>query len=135
VVVYKIGNHSIEADFVQKHYKEENVSVNGRFQDYRNNAYMLILESRWSGQWRTAVHYIRSSAGTCTLLNTACTTTGLEGHQIDVGVAYYMDPSVYVFVLASKLTNGAAARYNSSSQTPNPGEDITQGGIGLAYTF
>ncbi len=134
-LVYKIGNHSIEADFVQKHYKEENVSVNGHFQDYKNNAYMLILESRWSGQWRTAVHYMKSSAGTCTLLNTACTTDGLDGHQIDVGVAYYMDPSVYVFVLASKLTNGAAARYNSSSQTPNPGEDITQGGIGLAYTF
>ncbi len=134
-VVYKIGNHSIEADFVQKHYKEDNVSVTGRFQDYKNNAYMLILESRWSPAWRTSVHYIKSSAGSCTLLNTACTTDGLEGHQIDVGVAYYMDPSVYIFVLASKLTNGPAARYNSSSQTPNPGEDITQGAVGLAYTF
>jgi len=36
------------------------------------------------------------SAGSCSLLNTACTTTGLEGHQIDVGVAYYLDPSVYI---------------------------------------
>jgi len=93
------------------------------------------MESRWSPAWRTSVHYIKSSAGSCTLLNTACTTDGLEGHQIDVGVAYYMDPSVYIFVLASKLTNGPAARYNSSSQTPNPGEDITQGGVGIAYTF
>ena len=133
--VYKIGNHSIEADYVIKHYKEDNVIVNGRFQDYKNKAYMLLLESRWSGTWRTAVHYIRSSAGSCTLLNTACTTDGLEGHQIDVGVAYYLDPSVYIFGLYSKLTNGAAARYNSSSQSPNPGEDITQGGIGIAYTF
>ncbi len=134
-VVYKIGVHSVEADFVQKRYKEENVGVNGRFQEYKNNAYMLILESRWSGAWRTAVHYIKSSAGSCTLLNAVCTTSGLEGRQIDVAAAYYMDPNVYVFVLASKLTNGAAARYNNSSQTPSPGEDITQGAVGLAYTF
>jgi len=133
--VYKIGVHSIEADYVVKHYKEDNVIVNGRFQDYKNKAYMLLLESRWSGTWRTAVHYIKSSAGSCSLLNTACTTTGLEGHQIDVGVAYYLDPSVYIFGLFSKLTNGDAARYNSSSQSPAPGEDITQGGVGIAYTF
>jgi len=133
--VYKIGDHSIEADYVVKHYKEDNVVVNGRFQDYKNKAYMLLLESRWSGTWRTAVHYIRSSAGSCTLLNTACTTDGLEGHQIDVGVAYYLDPAMYIFGLYSKLTNGAAARYNSSSQSPAPGEDITQGGVGIAYTF
>ncbi len=134
-VVYKIGVHSIEADYVQKHYKEDNVTVNGRFQDYKNNAYMLILESRWSGAWRTAVHYIKASAGSCTLLNTACTTTGLDGHQIDVGVAYYVDPNVYLFGLYSKLTNSASAVYNSSSQKPKPGEDITQGAVGLAYTF
>jgi len=133
--VYKIGNHSIEADYVVKHYKEKNVTVNGRFQDYKNKAYMLLLESRWSGTWRTAVHYIKSSPGSCALLNTACTTDGLEGHQIDVGVAYYLDPSVYIFGLYSKLTNGASAVYNSSSQKPRPGEDITQGGVGLAYTF
>jgi predicted porin len=134
-VVYKIGVHSIEADFVQKRYKEKNVTVNGRFQEYKNNAYMLILESRWSGTWRTAVHYIKASAGSCTLLNTACTTDGLDGNQIDVGVAYYLDPTVYIFGLFSKLTNGDAARYNSSSQSPAPGEDITQGGVGIAYTF
>ncbi len=96
---------------------------------------MLILESRWSGAWRTAVHYIKASAGSCTLLNTACTTTGLDGHQIDVGVAYYVDPNVYLFGLYSKLTNSASAVYNSSSQKPKPGEDITQGAVGLAYTF
>src|SRR6266705_222883 len=133
--VYKIGNHSIEADYVAKHYKEDNVTVNGRFQDYKNKAYMLLWEARWTAAWRTAVHYIKSSAGSCTLLNTACTTDGLEGHQIDVGVAYYLDPNVYIFGLASKLTNGPAARYNSSSQKPRPGEDITQGGVGIAYTF
>ncbi len=134
-VVYKIGVHSIEADFVRKQYKEEGVSVNGRFEEYKNNAYMLILESRWSGALRTAVHYIKASAGSCALGNTACTTDGLEGHQIDVGVAYYLDPSVYIFGLYSKLTNGASAVYNSSSQKPSPGEDITQGGVGIAYTF
>ena len=138
--VYKIGNHSIEADFVTKKYKETNVTptVTGKFQEYKNNAYMLIWEARWSGAWRTAVHYIKATAGNCQLASTAnaaCTTDGLEGHQIDVGVAYYLDPSVYIFGLYSKLTNSAAAVYNSSSQKPRPGEDITQGGVGIAYTF
>src|SRR5882762_230477 len=134
-VVYKFDIHSIEADFVQKRYKEQNVSVNGRFQDYKNKAYMLLIESRWSGTWRTAVHYIKSGAGSCALLNAACTTTGLEGSQLDLGVAYFLDPSVYIFVMASKLINGNSAVYNSSTQTPKPGEDITQGGVGIAYTF
>ncbi len=69
------------------------------------------------------------------MFNAACDTTGLDGSQIDVGVAYYMDPNFYIFGLYSKLKNGASAVYNSSSQKPSPGEDITQGGVGIAYTF
>jgi hypothetical protein len=47
-----------------------------------------------------------------------------------------MDPSVYLFLLFNKMTNGASAQYNSSaSQKPNPGEDITSGALGIAYTF
>jgi predicted porin len=137
-VAYKIGVHTIEADYVMKRYKEDNVIVNGRFQEYKNNAYMLVLESRWSGAWRTTFHYVKSSAGSCTLLNTNCTTDGLEGKQISAGAAYFMDPNLYLFVLASKLTNGSSARYNNAASTqpdPNPGEDITQGAVGLAYTF
>jgi predicted porin len=134
-LVYKIGVHSIEADYITKKYKEDNVTVNGRFQEYKNNAYMLVLESRWSNSWRTALHYIKSTKGDCTLLNVACTTDGLDGSQISVGVAYYTDPSFYIFGLYSKLTNGSSARYNNSSQTPNPGEDITQGSVGIAYNF
>jgi predicted porin len=134
-LVYKIGVHSIEADYITKQYKEDNVTVNGRFQEYKNNAYMLVLESRWTSNWRTALHYIKSTEGDCTLLNVACTTTGLDGTQLSLGVAYYMDPSFYVFGLYSKLTNGASARYNNSSQGPAPGEDITQGAVGIAYNF
>jgi hypothetical protein len=137
-VVYKIGVHSIEADYLIKRYREKNVSVNGRFQDYKNNAYMLVLESRWSAVWRTTFHYVKSSAGSCTLMNTNCTTDGLEGKQLSAGVAYFMDPTVYVFVLANKLTNGSSARYSNVASTqpnPNPGESITQGAVGLAYIF
>jgi predicted porin len=137
-VAYKIGVHTIEADYVMKRYKEDNVIVNGRFQEYKNNAYMLVLESRWSGAWRTTFHYVKSSAGSCTLLNTNCTTDGLEGKQLSAGVAYFMDPTVYVFVLANKLTNGSSARYSNVASTqpnPNPGESITQGAVGLAYIF
>jgi predicted porin len=142
-VVYKIGPHSFEADYIKKSYKENaegSVAANptGRFVNYKNNTWMLVVDSRWNSKWRTAAHYIRSGAGSCELFNATCTTNGLEGTQISVGAAYYLDPAMYIFGLASKVTNDQAARFNNSTQgptAPNPGEDIKQGSIGLAYIF
>ncbi len=136
VVVYKIGVHSFEADVTTKKYSESNAPT-GKFQEYKNTSYMLLMENRWTNVWRTAFSYIKAGAGTCSLGGGVdCTTSGLQGSQIAAGVAYYLDPSAYVFGLVSKLTNGAAATYsNLALQKPNPGEDITQIGVGLAYTF
>ncbi len=136
VVVYKIGIHSFEADVTTKKYSESNAPT-GKFQEYKNTSYMLLMENRWTNVWRTAFSYVKAGAGTCSLGGGVdCTTSGLQGSQIAAGVAYYLDPSAYVFGLVSKLTNGAAATYsNLASQKPNPGEDITQIGVGLAYTF
>jgi hypothetical protein len=140
-VVYKLGIHSIEADFATKKYREYHVTPTaaGKFQQYNNNAYMLNWEARWSSAWRTAFHYVKGTAGTCQLastVNAACTTTGLDGTQISAGVAYFMDPNVYIFVLANRVMNGASAQYNpSASQKPNPGEDMTTGAVGIAYAF
>jgi len=52
------------------------------------------------------------------------------------GVTYSFDPSTYLFGLLARLNNGSSARFNNTaSQTPNPGEDITQLAVGLAYSF
>jgi predicted porin len=139
-VVYKLGGHSFEADFIQKKYTE-NPEANpnapaGRFQEYKNNAWELIWEARWSNQWRTTVTYVSADKGTCKLLNAACSTNGLEGTQLSLGVAYYLDPSVYLFGIYSQIDNGASARYdNVSNGAPATGEDVTQYAVGLAYTF
>src|SRR5712691_10409887 len=135
-VVYKIGVHSFEADVTTKKYSESNAPT-GKFQEYKNTSYMLLMENRWTNAWRTAFSYIKAGAGTCSLGGGAsCSTSGLEGSQISAGVAYYLDPSAYLFGLVGKLKNGSAATYsNLASQKPNPGEDITQIAVGLAYTF
>src|SRR5712691_10968103 len=136
VVVYKIGVHSFDADFTTKKYSESNAPT-GRFQEYKNTSYMLLMENRWTNAWRTAFSYVKAGAGTCSLGGGAsCTTSGLEGNQIAAGVAYYLDPSAYVFGLLARLTNGTSAQYNNMAlQKPNPGEDIKNIAVGFAYTF
>ncbi len=132
---------TIEADLTTKKYSESNVTptATGKFQQYKNNSYMLLMENRWTNAWRTAFSYIKAAAGSCklaSLTNVPCNTTGLEGAQISAGVAYYLDPSAYVFGLFTKVKNGTSAQYNNLAlQKPNPGEDITSGAIGFAYTF
>jgi hypothetical protein len=142
VLVYKMGIHSIEADITSKKYSESNVTATaaGKFQEYKNTAYLLLLESRWSSTWRTAFSYVKASAGSCQQAitsNVACSTTGLDGNQISAGLAYFLDPSAYLFGLVARVTNGSSARYNNLAlaPAPNPGEDIKNVAIGFAYTF
>jgi hypothetical protein len=133
--VYKIGVHSLELDANTKRYKEDGATVLNSFQEYKNNAYEVIFESRWTNEWRTAFSYIKAGAGSCSIVNNDCSTSGMDGTQINAGVTYSLDPSFYVFGLYSKVTNGASARYNNSTQSPSDGEDITQMALGIAYSF
>ncbi len=60
----------------------------------------------------------------------------MEAKQINVGLAYFFDPSTYLFGLYSKMINGSSARYNNTAvQSPNVGEDIVQVAAGIAYNF
>ena len=134
--VYKIGVHSIEADVNNKRYKENGATVANSFDEYKNNAYEVVWEARWTSQWRTTLSYIKATAGSCSVVNAGCSTDGLDGTQINAGVAYFLDPSTHVFGLFSRLTNGTAARFNNTaSQTVNAGEDITQVAFGISYSF
>jgi len=141
VLVYKMGIHSIEADITTKKYSESNVTATagGKFQQYKNTSYLLLVENRWSATWRTAFHYVKAGAGSCQLASTSnatCSTTGLEGNQISAGAAYYLNPAAYLFGLLTRVTNGSAAQYNNLAlQKPAAGEDIKSIAIGFAYTF
>jgi len=134
---YKIGAHQIGLDYNMKKYTESpELAVTGRFLEYKNTAVGVTWAAKWSNTWRTAVFYGQGSEGDCQLLNTTCTTTGLDGAMLAVGVGYYLDPSFFIFGLYSTMTNGASARYeNLESGRGNPGEDITQGAIGISYSF
>ena len=134
--VYKLGIHSFEVDVSSKAYKETGATPANRFQEYKNGAYEALWEARWSSAWRTTFSYIRATAGSCTLVTNPCSTSGMDATQINAGVAYSFDASTYLFALYARLKNGTSARYNNSAQgSPNPGEDITQAALGLAYTF
>jgi hypothetical protein len=136
--MFKFGGHTLEADYIMKKYTENggNSGITGRFLEYKNNAWMAAWEARWSSQWRTTVTYVSADAGSCQLFNAACSTSGLEGNQLSLGAAYYLDPSAYLFLIYSKIDNGPSARYdNVANGAPATGEDVTQYAVGLAYSF
>ncbi|HZT63076.1 MAG TPA: porin [Burkholderiales bacterium] len=137
--MYKVGGHTFEVDYTWKYYKEngqDSNTPNGRFLYYKNQAWMAAWEARWSNTWRSALTFVHASEGNCALFATPCSTSGLEGKQVSLGGSYYLDPSVYLFLIGSKVINGASARYdNVSNGSPANGEDVTQVALGLSYTF
>lgn len=135
MIQYKVGHHSFEADYIQKKY-DENASVTGRFASYKNNAYELIWDARWTPAWRTQVEYIKSEKGSCSRVNAVCSTDGLDGSQINFGVAYYFSKRTYLFAMGAILKNGFSARYNNQDlQAPSVGEDIDTYAVGLMHSF
>jgi predicted porin len=135
MILWKAGKHSFEADYIRKEYNE-NASLTGRFQSYKNNAYELIWQARWTPQWRTQLQYIHATAGECRRVNAVCDTGGLDGSQWQAGVAYYFSRKTYLFLMAAWLKNGYSARYNNENQQePEVGEDIRQVAIGLYHSF
>src|SRR4030095_3977582 len=133
---YTLGNHTFGFDVIRKEYKEDPTDT-GAFQSYRNMAYMLSMENRWSNAWRTAAHVVYSDSGSCHVVGADCTTDGLQGTKITLAAAYNFSKRTYLFGGVNRLINGKSARHSSGEvgEAPNPGEDITQVAIGLAHSF
>jgi predicted porin len=135
MIQYKFGAHTFEADYIEKKY-DENPTVTGRFQSYKNTAYELVWSARWSRAWRTQVEYVKAMKGSCSRVNAVCSTDGLDGSQLQAGFSYYFSPRTYLFVMGAILKNGFSARYNNSDlQAPALGEDITQWAVGMNHSF
>ena len=125
---------TVEFDVIKKQYKEGAV-VNGRFQNYKNTAYLVGYEGRFD-LWRVMAHYVKSEAGSCSRLNATCVTTGLEGTQATVGVAYYLSKRTFVYGAFSQITNGKAARFAAADfGAPTPGEDVRHVMAGVSHNF
>jgi predicted porin len=127
--------HKVEFDVIKKKY-DENATITGRFAHYDNTAYLLGWEARWSPTWRTVAQVVKSGAGSCTLVATACTTDGLEGSKMIVGASYYINRRTYVFGILDKMKNGASGRFAANDfGAVNPGEDTKHLIIGLSHGF
>ena len=129
---YKMGNHIFEVDANRLEYKEPGATVTGRVSSYKKNDYMFLWEWRMTPSFRTAVQYIRATAGECQRVNAVCNTNGLKGEQFGLGFAYHFSRRTYLFVMATLVKNDFAASYNNTNtQDVSPGEDIRQIGVGL----
>ena len=136
MVKFKWGIHQFEIDGNRKEWKESPVvATTGRALEYKNSSYLFIWEQRWSNTWRTQLHYLTSSDGSCKRQNADCSTDGLGGKQISAGVAYYFSKRTYLFLLAQWLKNDHSANFASGSQQGNIGEDITQYAVGIHHSF
>lgn len=136
-VEYRLSKqHKFAFDAARKEYVE-NATVAGRFQNYKNMAYGLAMESQWGSFWRTAVTYVTAGAGTCARVAATCVTDGLEADKFVVGVSYALSKRSMVFGSFGKLNNGKSARYSSYELGPTatPGENITQYALGLSHSF
>jgi len=144
-IVYKLGNHELEADYEWHEWKEFGqpgstpLTALGKVGSYKNNSYLLNWQARWSPKFRTQVHYVHATAGECSrtfiLTSAPCITDGLDGSQISVGAAYYFSRKTYLFFLWQQLRNGKSSVFASGSQAPSTGEDVTQVAIGMNTTF
>ena len=126
--------HKVELDVINKSYKEPAV-VAGRFQSYKNTAWMVAYEGRFD-VWRVMAHYVGSAAGSCTRVAAVCNTTGLEGKQLTAGAGYYLSRRTFLYAVYSNISNGAGARFAAADfGTPAPGEDIRHLMAGISHNF
>jgi predicted porin len=133
---FKWGIHQFEFDANRKEWKEMPVvTTAGRAISYKNNSYLALWDAKWSNTWRTQIHYVKATEGSCTRQGAACSTVGLGGTQVSVGAAYYFSKRTYLFFMAQWLRNDVSANFASGSQQGNPGEDITQYGLGIHHSF
>ena len=117
--------HRFELDWIRKRYKEDPLATaTGKFQSYVNDAFLLAMDNRWSPQWRTAAHYVRSLPGSCSRVNAVCTTDGLLGQKFEIGASYYLKRTTFLFVTADMIKNDKSARFsNNEFGVTQPGED------------
>jgi predicted porin len=94
-------------------------------------------EARWGGPLRTGVSYVHMNEGSCTLSgDVACTTTGLDGNQVNLGTAYDFSKRTFIYAIYSKVTNGESALFdNWANGTPARGADVTQFALGVSHSF
>lgn len=131
-----LGRHDVELDAARLSYRERG-GAPGRFASYVAGRAAIAVRSRWTGAFDTQIGYIHAARGKCSLVGGAdCSTAGLGAQQVVAGASYRFSRRTHAYFIASKLWNGASARFSNLENGDAPaGADITQAAVGLVTSF
>ena len=129
-------DQKVEFDVINKSYKENGIAL-GKFQNYKNTAYLLGYDGRFGVGWRVMAHVVKSGTGSCSVVGAACSTAGLEGRQVTAGLSYNLSRRTYLFGAYTKITNGVSARFAATDLggVAAPGEDSRHLLAGISHNF
>lgn len=134
---YKITeNTRVEGNYATTQYDETGGTA-GKFANYKHNVWSISGEHKLNNAVTLVASYAASAAGTCTLVGTtACSTAGLDGKMINLGVGYNLSKRTMLYALYSNINNGASAVYNNfGSGSPATGQDINTLAAGISHSF
>ena len=131
--------HRITGDIARMEWKESGHTAGavGEFERFKKTSWAVGWEASWGGPWRSEVTYTRANKGDCSVTGGGgCSTDGLEGKMIALGVGYTLSKRTLLFGLAQRTTTGSSAQFDTSSAfTPNVGADVTQMSLGMSHSF
>ena len=136
--VFKLTpDQKFTADIARLEYKESGQAAAGRFDTLKKTNWAVGWEARWGGPVRTGISYVHMNEGSCTLSGGVdCSTSGLDGNQVNLGTAYDFSKRTFIFAIYSKVTNGESALFdNWANGTPARGADVTQFALGVSHSF
>jgi hypothetical protein len=130
-------NQRIVFDISRLRYRERGQAPGVRFESYTHSTWGIGWDGGFGGPLRLAAQFLRGNEGNCSMTGgVSCSTTGLTGSMLNVGVRWRFDRQTFIYAIGSKLQNGPSARYdNWAAADPARGADILQGAVGVSYTF
>jgi hypothetical protein len=132
---FRMGDHRFTLDIARIEWKETGQAAGAHFEKLRKNPWAIGWEARWGGPWGTAVQYIRSPEGKCSLTVGDCSASGLKGQMLTGGVRYIFDRQTFVYLIAARLTNDKSALFSNASVDPARGGETSNVALGISYTF
>lgn len=125
----------VEANYAKLKY-EETGGATGKFQEYKHDAWSIAAEQKINNVSLVA-SYGQSTAGDCSLVGgVTCSTGGLDGKMLNLGVGYYFSKRTLLFALYSYMGSGQSAVYNNwGNGKPATGQDIKTAAFGISHSF
>ena len=126
---YKAEKFRVGADVASLTYSEDAAAASvGKFLTYETVAWQITGEYTLTPVLTLAAGYASGGAGNCTLTgNAVCSTDGLGGTQVNLGMRYDYDKSIGLFAIAAQNTNNSSAAFGSGANTGGNVSNIAAG--------